>query len=65
FVFWSPTAKLYQSRFSFSPAFLFMKTVLVFLARWALETPKLFFLKAHLRWAFKKKQFLWRQILFF
>jgi hypothetical protein len=53
----SPTANLSQSRFSFSPAILIMKTVLVFLAPLALETPKLFFLKAHLRWAFKKNSF--------
>jgi hypothetical protein len=31
-----------------------MKTILVFPVHLALETPKSFFLKAHLRWAFKK-----------
>jgi hypothetical protein len=42
----SPLANLSQSRFSFSPAILIMKTVLVFLAPLALETPKLFFFES-------------------
>jgi hypothetical protein len=37
---------------------LIMKTILVFPAPKALETPKLFFLKAHLTWAFKKTIFI-------